>query len=99
MHEGLQEALRNQAGEAVMKMRTIHCCLDVSGGIKNAKTLLGCIRVNGKLLRTEKEVKAFLREQQEMGRRVIPIGDCDNFDYQTGCKGHPIRGEEQEAAL
>ena len=66
-----------------------HCCLDISGGIKNARMWRNCITVDGRLLRTEKEVKAFFREQQAMGRRVLPIGDCDNFDYQTGCMGHP----------
>ncbi len=65
-----------------------HMCLDVSGGIKNAKMLKGNITVDGKTLDTVAEVKAFLREQHAMGRRVLPIGDCDNFDYQTGCKGH-----------
>lgn len=31
----------------------------------------------------------FLRLLSE-GKEVIPIGKCDNFDYKTGCKGHPI---------
>lgn len=66
-----------------------HCCLDIAGGIKNARMLRNCITVDGRLLRTEKEVRAFLREQQALGRRVLPMGDCDNFDYQTGCLGHP----------
>lgn len=73
-----------------MPMTSYHCCLDISGGIKNARMWRNCITVDGKLLQTEKEIKAFLREQQAMGRRVLPIGDCDNFDYQTGCKGHPV---------
>lgn len=73
-----------------MPVTRYHCCLDISGGIKNARMWRSCITVDGKLLQTEKEIKAFLREQQAMGRRVLPIGDCDNFDYQTGCKGHPV---------
>ena len=77
-----------------MPVRKIHCCLDISGGIKNVKTLRGCIRVDGKPLQTEKEVKSFLQEQQAMGRRVLPIGDCDNFDYQTGCMGHLAEEDE-----
>ena len=26
----------------------------------------------------------------KLGHRVLPFDDCDNFDYQTGCKGHPV---------
>lgn len=70
-------------------MHTImHCCLDIEGGIKHAKSLIGCITVDGRTLTSTDEIKAFLRQQLEMGRRVLPCGDCDNFDYQTGCLGH-----------
>ena len=31
--------------------------------------------------------------------KPLLFGDCDNFDYQIGYKGHLIRNEEQEAAL
>lgn len=27
--------------------------------------------------------------------RVIPYGNCDNFDYQTGCKWHPAAEKEE----
>lgn len=73
-----------------MPVTRYHMQLDISGGIKNARMLCNCITVDGRLLQTEKEVRAFLKEQQAMGRRVLPMGDCDNFDYQTGCKGHPV---------
>lgn len=73
-----------------MPITKCHCRLDISGGIKNARMWRNCITVDGWLLRTEKEVRAFFREQQAMGRKVLPIGDCDNFDYQTGCMGHPM---------
>lgn len=70
-------------------MHTImHCCLDIEGGIKHAKDLIGCITVDGRTLTSTDEIKAFLRQQLEMGRRVLPCGDCNNFDYQTGCLGH-----------
>jgi len=29
-----------------------------------------------------------------MGRKVIPLGECDNFDYQEGCLGHPVKDGE-----
>ncbi len=72
-----------------------HVCLDIAGGIKNAKSLCGCIEVDGKTLDTVKDVRAFLRKQLAMGRRVLPVGECDNFDYQTGCKGHPVKEQEE----
>ena len=73
-----------------MARRVIHVCLDVAFGIENAEDLRGCITVNGKRLTKTKEIRAFLREQLEMGRRVIPVCDCDNFDYQLGCRGHVV---------
>lgn len=76
-----------------MKYR-MHCCIDCEGAIEQAKHLKGNIKVDGKTLNTVKEVRDFFREQLAMGRKVIPTCDCDNFDYQTGCKGHVI--EEQD---
>ena len=76
------------------RMKRIHLCLDIEGGIINAKELRGCINVDGKTLNTVKEVRDFLKGQLAMGRRVLPYGECDNFDYQTGCKGHIIEEKE-----
>ena len=73
-----------------MARRMIHCCLDIKGGIMNARMLKGVITVDGHTLNTVKEISGFLQEQLDMGRRVLPMGDCDNFDYQTGCKGHVV---------
>lgn len=74
--------------------RRIHMSLDIDGGIKNARLLKGCITVDGRTLNTVKEIRAFLYEQKAMGRKVLPMGDCDNFDYQTGCLGHQVEDEE-----
>lgn len=77
-----------------MARRLIHCCLDISGGIRNAKMLKGCITVDGHTLNTVKEIRSFLQEQLNMGRKVLPMGDCDNFDYQAGCRGHIVEDTE-----
>ena len=74
--------------------KIIHLCLDIQGGINNARMLKGCITVDGCTLHTVKEIKNFLRGQLDMGRRVLPMDDCDNFDYQTGCRGHYVEVEE-----
>jgi len=36
------------------------------------------------------ESREYLNECLSNGWRVIPIGECDNFDYQKGCLGHTI---------
>ena len=33
-------------------------------------------------------LRRVLIDELAKGHEVITIGDCDNFDYQTGCKGH-----------
>ena len=67
--------------------KVIHLGLSIEGGIRNARILRGCIEVDGKTLQTAEEVRAFLRKQQNMGRKYLPMSpDCKNFDYMTGCK-------------
>ncbi|MGN0743886.1 MAG: hypothetical protein ACI4MZ_01240 [Christensenellales bacterium] len=76
--------------------RKMHMCLNIEGAIRNAKDLKGCITLDdGRVLNTVAEIRDFLLAQLAMGRKVLPIGDCDNFDYQTGCKGHIIEEDEQ----
>ena len=73
-----------------------HVCLDLKGAIQNAKCLKGCLTLdNGYTLQTVAEIKQWAKEQIAMGRRVYPCGDCDNFDYQKGCRGHLIEEDEQ----
>lgn len=73
-----------------MARRKIHCALSIEGGLHNAKSLCNCITVDGRVLRTVPEVKQFLQSQLDLGRKLLPMDDCDNFDYQTGCKGHVV---------
>lgn len=40
---------------------------------------------------TNAEFEEYLLDQLSKGRQVLPVGDCDNFDYQTGCRGHGNR--------
>lgn len=58
--------------------RIIHMCLDIRGGIMNAKLLRGNISVDGKTLRTEKEVKNFLQSQLDMGRILTQACNADD---------------------
>lgn len=72
-----------------------HCCLSIDGAIKNAKDLKGCITLdNGRTLDTVKEIRDFMYQQKAMGREVLPVCDCDNFDYIKGCLGHKQEDEQ-----
>jgi hypothetical protein len=64
--------------------------MSIEGAIINAKMLKGCITVDGQTLETVKEIRDFMKGELAKGRRVLPIGKCSNFCYQTGCKGHEI---------
>lgn len=45
---------------------------------------------------THKEAEDYLLECLAKGWEVLPIGDCDNFDYKTGCKGHKIDNNKND---
>lgn len=70
-----------------------HMCMSIEGAILNAKTLKGCITVDGRKLETVGEIRNFMRSELAKGRRVLPLSKCSNFCYKTGCKGH----EKKEA--
>lgn len=38
---------------------------------------------------TADELKDEFLHQLSLGREVVPIGECDNFDFKLGCLGHP----------
>jgi hypothetical protein len=37
---------------------------------------------------TPAELKEALYDELAKGHEVIPMGECDNFDHKTGCRGH-----------
>ena len=70
-----------------------HMCSDIRGMLRNhtRKNSLDNIFRDAKTGRSigDAEAREYLYDCLAKGWRVIPLGDCDNFDYQTGCKGHP----------
>ena len=66
--------------------KSYHMCLDIRGIIRN-KSFKGFTDDNGKPMSKDAVLSALMDELAK-GRRVIPLGKCDNFDYQTGCNGH-----------
>lgn len=65
-----------------------HRCLNVECAIKYADILKGALDADGKVLKTRRQVKRFLKIQRKLGRLVLPMCECDNFDYLKGCLGH-----------
>lgn len=71
-------------------MKTVHMCMSVKGVLKNwrpSQYRKFFTNDNGRVL-TADEAKRYLLDEIGKGRLVIPMGECDNFDYQTGCRGH-----------
>lgn len=42
----------------------------------------------GKVLTTGLEIQSFFMDQLAQGREYLPMGECEGFDYKTGCPGH-----------
>lgn len=71
--------------------RHVHMCCDISGVLKRSgKFLHNMFSDNGKR-KPGKVVRAWLESQLAEGKRVLPMGKCEGFDYQTGCPGHEIK--------
>ncbi len=73
-----------------MKM-TRHMSANIAGMISlyKKKSMKGLIEdENGKPM-GDAEARAYLNNCLAEGKRVIPCGNCEGFDYQTGCPGHP----------
>lgn len=78
---------------------TYHMGLDVKGVLKNWKPsqLKGLLNhPDGKSM-TADEVKDVLLNELSKGHEMLPIGECDKFDYKSGCLGHP-KEEDKKAA-
>lgn len=72
--------------------KTYHVCLGIRDALNRPKTYLkGMFRDNDTgLLLTPDQARDYLMDQLSEGREVLPCSkDCDNFDYKTGCMGHP----------
>ncbi len=70
--------------------RTIHVNLNLRGAITNFKKKdwkRSMTNETGRFL-TPDECYQFLLDELSEGKKCIPIGECDNFDYQKGCLGH-----------
>jgi len=81
-------------------MSVMHCCADIEGMLRfynKPGSLEGVFtnNENGRKL-SDDEAREYLHACLDKGWKVLPMGGCDNFDYQTGCKGHP---DEKEGSV
>lgn len=69
-----------------------HMCISVKGALLHNKPrkMAGWMDHEDGTPMTGKEVYAQFKKAEFEGKRVLPMGDCDNFDYQTGCRGHGV---------
>lgn len=37
---------------------------------------------------TPDQLRDYFMDALSEGKEVLPIGECDNFDYKKGCQGH-----------
>jgi hypothetical protein len=75
-----------------------HVSMNIAGALRNfgKRSMAGLITEDNGAEWTDKMVRDYLAECLAKGWRVIPCGDCEGFDYQTGCPGHPIIEDTNE---
>jgi hypothetical protein len=68
---------------------TKHMCISVEGVLNQykKKKITFCSNDDGSPMSPIKARNIFEVARYE-GKRVLPMGECYRFDYQTGCKGH-----------
>lgn len=79
-------------------VRRRHMRLDIRGCIANRD--FGWFTNDDGTPASEREALGFLLDHVAQGHLYLPMGDCDNFDFQTGCLGHvmvPTPAETREA--
>lgn len=77
-------------------MTQIHICQSIRGPLMNWKlrdwksATKWITRKDGTRF-TSSELKQVFLDHLAAGHEVIPIGECDNFDFKKGCLGHPAK--------
>lgn len=79
----------------------IHMSLSVRGALRNRAylpntdwTLVGSMidPATGRKLKSH-EIFDLLCDALANGQEVLPMGECNDFDPKTGCRGHPYDGD------
>ena len=74
--------------------KIIHLSLDVKGALMNWKQgqFRGMFKRPDGTKMTANEARAVLVDELAKGHELLPYGDCEGFDYKTGCPGHEAGG-------
>ena len=70
-------------------MKKVHMKMDINGCLMRSDNEIdGIMTDNSGNELSAPEIRKRLKECLGKGWKYIPVGECDNFDYQTGCMGH-----------
>ena len=75
-----------------MSGTSYHIGLDIRGCLLNwtDRQMRGVILNDDGTPMTATQARLALMDELAKGRKVLPCSPCDNWDYQTGCGGHPV---------
>lgn len=66
-----------------------HMTWNIAGALKKSdKHLDGLMQYDDGRFLSGKEAREYLQGCLVKGWRVLPLGDCEGFDYDKGCPGH-----------
>lgn len=82
-------------------MRRVHLCGSVRGMLawddEFMRNMLPIITLNnGKHPQSTRELREALCDELVAGHEVLPVPECDNFDYKKGCLGHYVPDEPKK---
>ena len=80
-----------------------HLCQSVRGPLTNWtpkqwKRATQWIKKNDGTAYEPFELKQAFLDELARGHEVVPIGECDNFDWKEGCKGHPTESPNEPSS-
>ena len=75
--------------------KTIHMCVSVRGMLNWPKrefnrAMKYTTKSDGTKFASVEEFKNSLYDELAKGHEVLPTGECEGFDYKTGCPGHEV---------
>jgi len=67
-----------------------HLTLNIQGALRWPDKMLTNLFINNETKRplTAGEARIYLTQELNSGKLKLPLGDCNNFDFQKGCPGH-----------
>lgn len=84
----MKTEIDNPAAKSVTTMH--HMCVDIEGVLRWSNGKIAKLFTDEGEHKPGSVVRAWLKLQLAQGKRVLPMGECDTFSFQTGCPGHPV---------